>query len=158
MHHLWNKSICDKQFIHSIQCNHSQSCNSICSCRRHYYHDCSSKRIKLFQQRQRRPHQSFDANSRISSSSNRSSSNDISSSTLSQSRHHSVNTSHSERILCTRQQRIRRIHFKFMRSTFGKKASAPSTTVALTSIHKHQHRAISLSTYSCRSQCNTLIS
>lgn len=147
MHHLWNKSICDKQFIHSIQCNHIQSCNSICSCRRHYYHYCSSQRIKLFQQRHRRPLQSFKANSRnsrSSSSSSRRTNDDGSSLALSQSRHHSVNTIHSKRILCTRQQRIRRNRFKSVCSTFVRKI-ATATANALNNIQQHH-------------QCNTSIS
>lgn len=154
MHHLWKKSICDKQIIHSIQCNHIQSCNSICSCRRHYYHYCSSERLKLFQQRHRRPLQSFKANSRNSriSSSSSLTNDDGSSLTLSQSRHHSVNTSHSKRILRARQQRIRRNRFKSMCPTFEKIASA--TTKALNSTQKHHQ----WSTYFCNKQCNTSIS
>lgn len=153
MHHLWNKSNCDKQFIHSIQCNHFQSCNSICSCRRHYnQYYCNSKRFV---------HSHKNISSATTSSSSRRSRNssrsritndyddNSSSLTLSQTRHHSVNTSHSERILCTRQQRIRRNRFKFMRSIFDIRASAS----ALYNTNKYQY---TLST--CRNQCNTSIS
>lgn len=103
MHHLWNKSICDKQFIHTTQCNHFRSGNNICSCHRHYKHY--------------NIHRSKSSSNRHSNNTSLSSASSL---TLSQLRHHSVSRSHRERTHCTTRQqqqqpkRIRQNRFRFL--------------------------------------------